>query len=231
MSNEYSYNTIPTELGFLEKRKFLNFYNQYVGNSDFCITIGDSSANVSATLLKLGAMVLIVEPLPESVDFVQKKLDKQEHKIILHEDIGAFNAEFTYNQAYEKNILPYSSNLTVSENQSVVKITTVDELIRVYGVPTFLMINANGYENDVLKGLSKPILTLSVAFYSYLKEKTIEVMRRLMHIGDYEFNWILNEEAKFQSKEWMSAKALHASMADHNEDRFSGFIFARIIGS
>lgn len=80
----------------------------------------------------------------------------------------------------------------------------------------------------MLKGLNTPALFIAVAFYSYLSEKTIEVMRRLMHIGDYEFNWIVDEEANFQSKKWLNAKDLHASMSEHSEARFAGYIFARI---
>ncbi len=226
-NNNYPY-TEKSSLGFFEKRKYKKFYSQFVGNSDFAITVGDSLANVSDALLQSGALTLVVEPLPESIDYVTQKLEKQKNKIILHEDIGAYNAEFAYNEAYEKKILPYSSNLTVSENKSVVKITTTDELIRAYGVPAFLFINANGYENDVLKGLNTPVLILAVAFYSYLSEKTIEVVRRLMYIGDYEFNWIVDEEANFQSKKWLNAKELHASMSEHSEARFAGYIFARI---
>ena len=220
-----------TELGFFEKRKFKTFYSNFIGNSDFAITIGDSNGNISEILLQLGALVLVVEPLPENFVYAEKKLKNYQQTILLHEDIGAFNAQFTYNEAYEKNILPYSSNLTVGADQSVVKITTVDELIRVYGLPAFLKINANGYENEVLKGLSCPILLISVSFYSYLHTKTTENIRRLIELGDYEYNWILNEEAKFQSKEWLSAKELHASMSDFSGVRFSGEIFARLKNS
>lgn len=138
MSNNYPY-TEKTTLGFFDKRKYKQFYSQFVGNSDFAITIGDSLANVSEALLQSGALTLVVEPLPESIDYVTQKLEKQKNKIILHEDIGAYNAEFAYNEAYEKQILPYSSNLTINEHKSIVKITTVDELIRAYGVPAFLL--------------------------------------------------------------------------------------------
>ena len=217
-----------TELGFFEKRKFKTFYSNFIGNSDFAITIGDSNGNISEILLQLGALVLVVEPLPENFVYAEKKLRNYSQTILLHEDIGAFNAQFTYNEAYEKNILPYSSNLTVGADQSVVKIRTVDELIREYGLPAFIKINANGFENEVLKGLTTPILLISVSFYSYLHSKTTENVRRLMSIGNYEFNWILNEEAKFQSKEWLSPKELNASMSDFVGTRFSGEIFARL---
>ncbi len=228
MQNAEYPSIIQTELGFFEKRKFKKFYNNFIGNSDFAITIGDSNGNISEVLLQLGALVLVVEPLPENFEYAEKKLKSYPQTILLHEDIGAFNAQFTYNEAYEKNILPYSSNLTVAANQSVVKIRTIDELIREYGLPAFIKINANGFENEVLKGLNSPILLVSVSFYSYLHHKTTENIRRFMAIGDYEFNWILNEEAKFQSKEWLSAKELNTSMSDFTQARFSGEIFARL---
>lgn len=228
MQNADFSSIVQTELGFFEKRKFKTFYSNFIGNSDFAITIGDSNGNISEILLQLGALVLVVEPLPENFVYAEKKLRNYSQTILLHEDIGAFNAQFTYNEAYEKNILPYSSNLTVGADQSVVKIRTVDELIREYSLPAFIKINANGFENEVLKGLTIPILLISVSFYSYLHSKTTENVRRLMSIGNYEFNWILNEEAKFQSKEWLSPKELNTSMSDFAGTRFSGEIFARL---
>jgi FkbM family methyltransferase len=216
------------DLGFFERRKLKSFYKNFIGNSDFVITIGDVFSNITEIALNIGAMVLVVEPLPENFKVLQERLAKFPNSMLLHKDIGAFTAEFSYNQAYERNILPYSSNLTVSENQALVKITTVDELIREYGVPTFLKINANGFENEVLKGLSHKLFVISFSFYSYLHEKTIENIRRLIILGDYEFNWILDENPKFESKTWLSARELHTSMSEFSKERFSGEIFARL---
>jgi FkbM family methyltransferase len=220
--------TTPTTLTFWAKRRLKKFYQNFIGNSDFMIAIGDHQGIISDTSQKIGALTLIVEPLPDSYRLLCEKFASSKNVILLHTDIGAFDAAFTFNEAYEKNILPYSSNLTASASQPMVKITTLDEIIVQHGIPIFLKINANGFENEVLKGLNTPILTISVAFYSYLFEKTIENIRRILEIGNYEFNWILDEEPSLQSKEWLDAKALHQSMSDFNKQRFAGQIFARI---
>ena len=45
-----------------------------------------------------------------------------------------------------------------------VEMTTLDKLIETYGIPVFIKIDVEGYELEVLKGLSKPVRLISFEY-------------------------------------------------------------------
>jgi hypothetical protein len=50
------------------------------------------------------------------------------------------------------------------QKSSKVQVTTLNQLIKDYGNPSFCKIDVEGYEYKVLKGLSEPIKTISFEF-------------------------------------------------------------------
>jgi hypothetical protein len=80
----------------------------------------------------------------------------------------------------------------------------------------------------VLKGLNRPIPYIITTFYSFTQEKTAAILRRFLQLGDYEFNWKLNEDTKLMSKQWLSPKALNQSLFRYGKENFSGEILARL---
>jgi FkbM family methyltransferase len=216
------------KIGYFQRRKLSSFYQNFVGNADLAFVFGDQSGNISDLLAQMGVKVICIQPIAAFIPTLVTKLAKTSNCIVINEDVGAFQTEFFYNGIYEKNILPYSSNLSASENQEYVKITTLDELIMRFGQPSLCHINGEGYEGEVLKGLNKPIPYIITTFYSFTQEKTAAILRRLLQLGDYEFNWKLAEATAPIAKKWMSAKELNQSMFKYGKDNFSGEILARL---
>lgn len=216
-------------LGYFKKRKFTNFYKKIVGNADLAFVFGDQSGHISEVLSDIGVKTVVIQPILPFFENLELKFSKNDNIILLKEDVGAIKTEFYYNGIYEKEILPFSSNLSADENQSYIKITTFDELIERHGMPALCYIKGEGYENELLKGLNVSPLYIVFTFYSFTQEKTAENIRRIMSLGNYEFNWIVEDKLSFISKTWMNPKELHHSMFKFSEQPFSGEIFARII--
>ncbi len=220
-------NDVP-KIGYFQKRKLLSFYKKFVGNADLAFVFGDQTGNLTDLLSQMGVKTLCVQPISAYIPTLSERFAKNKHSILLHEDVGAFQTEFFYNGIYEKHILPFSSNLSASEDQEYVKITTLDALIERFGKPSLCHINGEGYETEVLKGLNQAIQYVAVSFFSFTPEKTAEILRRMIVLGNYEFNWKLSSDAHFKSKIWLSPKGLHQSMFKFSESPFSGEIFARL---
>lgn len=221
-------NDTPT-LGFFKKRKFKQFYKNFVGEADTVFVFGDQTGTLTQLFTELKVKVVCIQPIPTFIPALKEKFAKNQYCYLVHEDVGAFQTEFYYHGLYERQILPYSSNLSASEAQEYIKITTLDDLINRYGIPSYCYIAAEGFEGDVLKGLSHLINTISFTFYSFTHEKTTEIVRRIMSLGEYEFNWKFHDTTKLISKNWLSPKSLHYSIQEHSDTNFGGEIFARLI--
>jgi hypothetical protein len=96
-----------------------------------------------------------------------------------------------------------------------VQITTLDGLISKFGMPDYVKIDVEGFELEVIRGLSKRIALLS--FECNLPEflsESIEIVRTLeSKFGGVRFNFVITEPpTRFESKSWIDANNLIVSL-------------------
>ena len=60
-------------------------------------------------------------------------------------------------------------------------VTTLDKLIEQYEVPSFIKIDVEGYELEVLKGLTRLVPALSFEFTVVVKEKVPKMGKKMTH--------------------------------------------------
>ncbi len=93
---------------------------------------------------------------------------------------------------------------------SPIEIVTLDGLIARYGVPDFIKIDVEGYEDAVLRGLSHPVKALSFEFTTIARDVAMSCFDRLSALADYRYNWALGESQTLTFDRWIS----DAEMAD-----------------
>jgi len=93
-------------------------------------------------------------------------------------------------------------------------------LIDEYGYPTFVKIDVEGYEFEVLSGLSKPIRALSIEFTPEYLENTLKCIHHICRISEAEFQISLGESIKFSLPEWVSAEGVKKQLRDVNSKTF-----------
>ncbi len=106
---------------------------------------------------------------------------------------------------------------------------TLDRMISQYGVPSFIKIDVEGYEYEVLSGLSQPIKALSFEYNTQpgLWEIAQQAVYRLCALGDYEMNF-LPEGDHTLPEPWVAGPILPATIRLWHLDReWFGDIFAR----
>jgi hypothetical protein len=95
---------------------------------------------------------------------------------------------------------------TSHERTIPIRVTTLDREIEEHGPPRFCKVDVEGYELEVLRGLSRPLPLLSLEYH--LDEKDIrKVLDCVAHLSTLsrrlEMNITLGEEMEFRWPTWI----------------------------
>jgi FkbM family methyltransferase len=162
----------------LSERKEVRFYESFLSACDLVFDIGAYDGHKTEALLHLSKKVVAIEPDPLSFSilttrfrnkrkrvFLENKAiadAEDERKYYIHHPGSAFN---TLNPEWKEklqddNLDKWDEKINFT-NEMIARTTTLDLLIKKYGVPYFIKIDVEGYEKQVLDGLSEPVPFLS----------------------------------------------------------------------
>ena len=109
-----------------------------------------------------------------------------------------------------------------------IKINTLDNLIAIYGIPKFCKIDVEGYEEEVLKGLSVKVPYISFEYTIPERlESIINCFSLLSRIGEFDCNFTKGEEMKFVFVDWVSKEKILIHLQGMHEDGLFGDIYIR----
>jgi hypothetical protein len=92
-----------------------------------------------------------------------------------------------------------------------VPMTTLDRLIATYGVPRFIKIDVEGYELNVLKGLTQPIATISFEYATpELAAQCIACIKRISDLSQDKIlcNYSVGETLTWALPQWVSSEEM-----------------------
>lgn len=215
------------------------FYRQFLSPGDLCFDIGANTGEKTAVFLDLGAKVVAVEPQAECAETLRGKFGHNPNCTIVEKALGAGEGE----GIMYKNDLSVLSTLStdwisrMSESgrfqdalwrqQISVPLTSLDRLLEQHGVPAFCKIDVEGYEYQVLQGLTRPLPTLSIEFAEETIHLTLRCIERLQQLGDYEYNCVKAENMSLELDRWVDAEAISSHLGQRTEPFMWGDIYAR----
>jgi FkbM family methyltransferase len=85
-----------------------------------------------------------------------------------------------------------------------VEVTTFDQLIAEFGVPRYAKVDVQGFEKEVIRGLSARVGCISFKFTAEFFSDAVVVIEYLCKIGYSTFNYSINEQENFRLEEWLA---------------------------
>jgi hypothetical protein len=96
----------------------------------------------------------------------------------------------------------------VSWNRTAtVPLTTLDAAIARYGMPAFVKIDVEGFEYEVLKGLSTAVNALSIEFATETLANASSAIDHVLSLAEMRFQIVQGEATEFLTDGWMPAAA------------------------
>jgi FkbM family methyltransferase len=224
------------------QRGLRRLYRPMVSPGDLVFDVGAHFGDRSVAFAALGARVVALEPQPAVARWLRRIVAGNERITVRTEAVG--RATGTGRLAVSRRT-PTVSSLSdswrsrvsrlnhgfrgVRWQQSVeVPVITLDELIHVYGPPTFCKIDVEGLEADVLEGLSHPIPAVSFEFVGGDLSTAVACVRRLSALGPYELNAVEGEGRTLLFDEWRTPEQMTVWLESGAAGAASGDVYARL---
>ncbi len=199
------------------------FYGQFVKKGSLCFDIGANIGNRVKPFLALGARVVAVEPQQECCEVLQKRFG--DTIAIVNKGLGATEERREFYVSDASTISTFSSDWMKATTETKrfegytwsdvreVELTTLDCLIDQYGLPDFIKIDVEGFELEVISGLSRPVAMLSFEYgvpeFSERLEKGLRLLQQLYN-NQLVCNYSAREDMVWSLPNWLPANEMLA---------------------
>ncbi len=213
---------------------------QFVHSGGLAFDIGAHVGDRTGSFLRLGARVVAVEPQPRVFRALRLIHGKSEDVTLVQSAVGAAPGCLTLHLNTANPTISTASAELIEAAQSAqewqgqvwesaitVPVTTLDALIAENGLPDFMKIDVEGYELEVLRGLSHQVPALSFEFTTIQRELAYRCLTQLSSLGSYSYRFSLGETHKMEQSDWVDRETITAELAALPMSANSGDIFAQ----
>ena len=223
--------------------RFHRFFSALIRPGELCFDIGAHVGNRSLCWAGIGARVVAVEPQPDLARLLRRSFRGHPGITLVESAVGATpGTAMLHLSSRTPTVASLSPDWieTVSRTESFasirwdrrveVPVTTLDALIDRFGTPAFCKIDVEGFEAEVLAGLSRPLPCLSVEYVPAALPAALAALDRIEALGRCRFQVSIGETGRFLWPNWRSGHELRAWLLTRSPEDRSGDIYARTEG-
>jgi len=216
-------------------------YRRFVKPGDLVFDVGAHVGDRVAAFRRLGARVVAVDPQP-ALRTTLKLLRGWDRAVVI-EPVALGRADGTVElklnldnptvSTASGDFIRAAAGAPGWEGQAwtatkTVPMTTLDALIARHGTPAFIKIDVEGFEAEVLAGLSRPVAALSFEFTTIQRHVAAAAIDRCVALGYASFNAALGESQTLAHAAWLTAPQIAQWVASLPDAANSGDVYARL---
>jgi FkbM family methyltransferase len=201
---------------------------------DTVFDVGANIGNKTQTFLSLGAKVICFEPQAQCVDALLERFSGNPLVTVVPAGLAEEEGRLPI-QLCDQHVLSTFSHRWKTgrhaghrwDTSAMVPVITLDKAIAMFGRPQYIKIDVEGYETNVLRGLTEPLDVLSFEFTKEFLDDAQVAVDYLIGLGMTEFTVAFGENDVFATQFWCEGAVLMNALRNHPASGLWGDIYAR----
>ena len=196
-------------------------YCRFVKPGDLVFDVGAHVGDRIASFRRLGARVVAVEPQPALARTLKLLYGRDRAVAIEPVAVGRSAGSIDLKVNIDNPTVSSASDAFIKaangapgwEGQQWTKtvrvaVTTLDELVDRYGLPSFIKLDVEGFEVEAMAGLTRPVPALSFEFTTIQRDLATAGVACCAALGFARYNVALGESQSLVHAEWQTAPAI-----------------------